>query len=158
MAVVWVGIGLVVIAVYAGGWWASQPMVAWGRWGFRVALALLLAGLTLPAEAINAIVAVLSVLLPSLGEVSDQPGASFGMHFVLFASVASTLLVFRWDIRLTTVLLALVALAVLTEGLQWPIPGRYADGWDVATNAVGIAVGVVIRWGVMRAGLRPRLH
>jgi len=158
MALVWISVVGAVAAIYVGGWWVSQPMVAWGRWGFRLALAALLAGLTLPAEAVNAVVDVLSAVLPGLSDISDAPGASFGMHFVLFSSVAGALLVFRWDVKVSVLLAALMGLAVGTEGLQWPIPGRYADGWDVLTNGMGIALGGVIRWGVLHIGLQPRLH
>lgn len=158
MVVVWAAVTLAVVAIYAGGWWVSKPMVVWGRFGFRLALAALLAGLTLPAEAINAIIAVLSVLLPNLGEVSDQPGASFGMHFVLFAAVATGLLVFRHDAPQGVLVAALLGLAVVSELLQWPIPGRFADGWDVVTNAYGVALGGLVRWVVVRAQLVPRIH
>ena len=145
----------VLAMILVWGWWVSRPMMGWGRWGFRLALVALLAGLTLPAGVINAIIEVLSVFMPGLGEISDQPGASFGMHFVLFATVASLLLVLRLDAPMGPLLIALVALGVVSELLQWPIPSRFADGADVATNWVGVGLGVLARGVVQALGGAP---
>jgi len=134
-----------VCILYALGWWVSIGMVWWGRWVFRLALLALLLGLTLPAVWINEIVVFLSQFYPGLGEISDEPGASFGMHFLLFLAVATTLLVFRMDLPFASLLAALIALAFLTEGLQAPIADRFADWADVGTNLLGVGLGAMSR-------------
>lgn len=144
----WVVIASVAV-IYGLGWNLSHPMVAWGRWAFRLALLALLLGLTLPADAIAAVVTFLSQFIPNLGEISDEPGASFGMHFLLFASVAGLLLSLRLDKPLLSLLGPLVALAFITEGLQALIPGRFADWADVGTNLIGVVLGLCIRGSVV---------
>ena len=146
-------VGLSVLAIYALGWWVSGPMVWWGRWAFRLVLLALLLGLTLPADIINLIIAFLSQFIPGLGEISDEPGASFGMHFLLFLSVATVLFVFRLDLPILPLVLSMIALAFVTEGLQVPIPDRYGDMADVGTNLVGVGLGWLARW--VMASLRP---
>lgn len=134
--------------MYAAGWWVSSPMLWWLRWGFRLALLALLSGLLLPADVINSIIAVLSHLIPGLGEITDEPSASFGMHFILFLAVASLLLPGRLDLAVLPLLGALIVLAFITEAIQIPIPNRTGDWFDVGTNLLGVGVGWVIRWGV----------
>lgn len=143
---VYVWVSLSVLCIYALGWWVSSAMVWWGRWAFRLALLALLLGLTLPADIINLIIAFLSQFIPGLGEISDEPGASFGMHFLLFLAVATALFVFRLDLAIPMLLGSLVALALVTEGLQIPIPDRYGDWADVGTNLVGVGMGLLARW------------
>lgn len=140
----WVVIASVAI-IYGLGWNLSHPMVAWGRWAFRLALLALLLGLTLPADAIAVVVLFLSQFIPGLGEITDEPGASFGMHFLLFLSVAGLLLSLRLDKPLMSLLGPLVALAFITEGLQVLIPGRFAGWADVGTNLIGVGLGLGIR-------------
>lgn len=151
---VW-GVGGSVLAIYAVGWWLSAPMVWIGRWLFRMALLALLVGLTLPADLIGQLVEWLGQFIPGLGEISDEPGASFGLHFLLFLAVASVLLVFRLDLPVWGLLLALVALATVTEGLQLAIPDRFGDWADVGTNLLGVGLGWVVRAGVDKLG-EPR--
>lgn len=154
---VYVWVGLSVLCVYALGWWVSSAMVWWGRWAFRGALLALLAGLTLPADIINLIIVFLSQFIPGLGEISDEPGASFGMHFLLFLSVAMGLFLFRLDLAIAPLLGSLIALALITEGLQVPIPDRYADWADVGTNLVGVGIGLLARCVLESARRRGRL-
>lgn len=149
----WIVIASVAV-IYGLGWTLSAPMVAWGRWAFRAALLALLLGLTLPAEAIAVIVQFLSRFMPNLGEITDEPGASFGMHFLLFLSVAALLPSLRLDMRLPSIVMGLVALAFLTEGLQALIPSRSADWMDVGTNLIGVVFGLFARLAV--AWVQPR--
>ena len=150
MVLSWVVIASVAV-IYGLGWTLSGPMVFWGRWAFRGALLALLLGLTLPADVIAIIIEFLSRLIPNLGEISDEPGASFGMHFLLFLAVSTLLLTLRLDLDLFPVLIGLVALAFLTEGLQLLIPSRFADWADVGTNAIGVALGLGARGLVLWA-------
>lgn len=149
----WIVIASVAV-IYGLGWTLSGPMVVWGRWAFRAALLALLLGLTLPAEAIALLVEFLSRFIPNLGEITDEPGASFGMHFLLFLSVAALLPSLRLDMGLSSLVIGLVALAFLTEGLQALIPSRSADWIDVGTNLIGVAFGLfarlVISWSQPR--------
>ncbi len=150
----WVAIASVAV-IYGLGWNLSHPMVFWGRWAFRAALLVLLLGLTLPADAISFLVGFLSQFIPNLGQISNEPGASFGMHFLLFFLVATLLLSLRLDMSFPALLMGLIGLAFVTEGLQALIPGRSADWIDVATNLVGVALGLGVSGSVawMRRGL-----
>lgn len=145
----WLGYGAVVISVmliYGVGWHLSQPMVTLGRWAFRVALAALLAGLTLPASVIKDIVQLLALVLPQLGQISTTPNASVGMHFFLFLLVSALLPFFRLDLNAKVIVTALASLAFVTEFLQALIPDRFFDWADVATNLTGVGLGIIARW------------
>ena len=144
----WMGYGAALVAVimiYAVGWWLSQPMVAWGRWVFRLSLLALLAGLTLPAFVINDLVRALALLFPQLREISHEPSASVGMHFLLFLLISALLPFLRLDLKIPVVLAALIGLALATEFLQALIPGRFFDWRDVITNLAGVGLGLVTR-------------
>lgn len=150
----WVVIASVAV-IYGLGWTLSGPMIFWGRWAFRGALLALLLGLTLPADVIAVVIEFLSRFIPNLGEISDEPGASFGMHFLLFLAVSTLLLSLRLDLALFPVLMGLIALAFLTEGLQALIPSRFADWVDVGTNSIGVALGLGARGLVAWARQKP---
>lgn len=144
----WLAYGAVIFSVsliYAIGWHLSRPMVIWGRWLFRFSLLALLSGLTLPADAIAYIVQVLAQVFPHLREVSNEPSASVGMHLILFLLVSALLPSLRLDLKTRFIVVALVTLALVTEFLQALIPGRFFDWRDVATNLVGVSVGLVVR-------------
>ena len=145
----WLGYAAVVISViliYAVGWHLSEPMVTLGRWAFRLALAALLAGLTLPASVIKDIVQLLAIVLPQLGQISTTPSASVGMHFFLFLLVSALLPFFRLDLNAKVIVMALASLAFVTEFLQALIPDRFFDWADVATNLTGVGLGIIARW------------
>ncbi len=80
--------------------------------------------------------------MPSLN-ASDKVyhcGAFIGLSFLLCWAIPSS----RFSLGKILVIAALVALlyAVLDEWTQQFIPGRTCDIWDVAADAVGVAIGL----------------
>jgi VanZ family protein len=49
---------------------------------------------------------------------------------------------------------ALLALGVVTEGLQAWVPGRSPSGADVLADALGLVLGVAVSWWFLRDGQR----
>ncbi|MFU8832877.1 MAG: hypothetical protein ACNA7J_12080 [Wenzhouxiangella sp.] len=136
---------LLALAVFAGGWWVSRPMPIFWRWFFRLTLLAMVAGLMLPSVAIDWLRDALSLLLPLARDVTDVPGISIWVHYLLFSLVSGLLLWHRRDLPLLWVVVALASLAFITEGIQLLIDGRFAAWADVLVNLCGVATGLALR-------------
>ncbi len=136
---------ILALAVIAGGWWVSRPMPLFWRWFFRLTLLAMVAGLMLPFAAIDWLRDALSLLLPLARDVTDVPGISLWVHYLLFALVSSLLLWHRRDLPLLWVVVTLSSLAFITEGIQLLIDGRFASWTDVLVNLCGVATGLALR-------------
>ncbi len=119
------------------------------------ALTLTLFMLLVPGTVIQATLTLASQILP--WSTSDLPSdAGFPIdkiiHFSLFC-LTGLLLAKGWSREQpggsTVLLLSLVMLGVITEGLQYYIPGRFASVGDVIANTAGALVGVL--WGLYPA-------
>jgi VanZ family protein len=63
----------------------------------------------------------------------------------------------RWPMKFLFVFLLGAGLGLLDECHQLFVPGRHADLWDAATDAVGIAAGMVVfRWIMRRLELKDK--
>ncbi len=129
-------------------WWVSRPMGALARWLFRALVLLALLALVLPPAAILWIRDSLSVFLPLAREASDMPGASYVVHFLLFVAVAGLLFWTRPDLGRLYPALAMATMALITEGLQLMVDGRFAAWADVAVNLIGVAVAAAVVWSL----------
>lgn len=132
------------------GWWVSQPIGRLPRWGFRLAVLVMLLALVLPPAAIDWLRDALSVLIPLAREVGDVPGASYLVHFILFAGVSGLLFWTRSDLGHWYPILAMASMAFVTEGLQLLIDGRFASWNDVLINLAGVSVAAVGAWGLRK--------
>lgn len=127
---------------------------------FFVALVLTLVALLLPAPDVLALKAWAASWLP-WGRWLDQEDVTHwahadklvhaGMFAVLGGLAMSAWRDRSWRVRWWW---ALLALGVLTEGLQAWVPGRSPSGADVLADALGLGLGVVVSWWFLRAGKR----
>ncbi|MGY6586739.1 MAG: VanZ family protein [Wenzhouxiangella sp.] len=122
----------------------SAPMHWAGRWLFRLVMLALVTGLILPPDAIDWLRDQLSVLLPLAREVTDAQGANVWAHFLLFFAVSFLSFWFREDIRRWQLSLKLVALALVMEGVQLLVDGRFGSWFDVGINLSGVAAGALL--------------
>lgn len=133
--------------VLLGAWYLARPMPRFWRLGFLTAVALLLAGMTLPPEVIREWAALVSSWWPWSGEadlVTRQTSA--WAHLILFALVSAWLSWWRADLGAWMLLVLLVTLSVGTEGLQLLVDGRYASLGDVGINMLGAGIGFLLFW------------
>lgn len=140
---------LAAVAVLVAGFWVSRPIPVVWRYLFRLALLAMVAGLMLPASAIDWVRDMLSLLLPLAREVTDVPGVSYWVHFLLFVSVSGLLFWHRRDLPLPWLVATMASLAFITEGIQLLVDGRFASWGDVGVNLGGVAAGLVLRWVVV---------
>lgn len=133
------------------GWWVSRPIGWLPRWVFRLAVLVTLLALVLPPAAIDGLRDALSVLIPLAREASDVPGASYLVHFVLFAGLSGLLFWTRSDLGRWYPILGMASMAFVTEGLQLLIDGRFASWTDVLINLAGVSVAAVGVWGLRKA-------
>lgn len=137
--------------LFALAWWLSRPVGWVWRWLFRLAVLVMLLALASPPHVIDWLRDALSWLLPLAREASDVPGASFVVHFVLFAAVSGLLFWIRSDLGRLRPLLGMAALAFLLEGVQLLVDGRYADWADVVVNLAGVGLAAVVVWPLRAA-------
>lgn len=133
--------------VLLGAWLAARPMPGLWRWGFLFCVTLLLVGMTLPPEWVRLGVGWLSQYLPVCLASESSPVTEHGSataHLLLFAVVSAWLTWWRADLGIGVLLPALVALSLLTEGLQLLVDGRYASWGDVGLNLLGSAFGLLL--------------
>jgi hypothetical protein len=125
---------------------------------FFVALVLTLAALLLPAPDVLALKGWVASWLPGgrwldREDVTHWAHADKWVHGSMFAVLGGLATGAwrdrRWRVRWWG---ALLALGVLTEGLQAWVPGRSPSGADVLADALGLGLGVVVSWWFLRAG------
>lgn len=132
------------LGLFSAAWWVSMPLHWVWRWLFRLMVAIMIAGLSLPPAAIGWVRDRLSVLLPLAREVSEAPAASYLVHFSLFLVVSALLFWFRQDLGRRRLLAAMATLAFVMEGLQLLVDGRFASWWDVVANLSGVLVAATV--------------
>ncbi|MCG5497809.1 VanZ family protein [Ectothiorhodospira variabilis] len=133
--------------VLLAAWYLARPMPWFWRLGFLAAMALLLAGMTLPPEVIREGAGLVSSWWPWSQEsdlVTQQTSA--WAHLILFALVSAWLCWWRADLGVWVLLGLLVTLSFGTEGLQLLVDGRYASLTDVGINLLGAGIGLVLLW------------
>lgn len=102
--------------------------------------------LLLPGAVVEAIADWVKQILPVLSE--DSSGAAGHLdklvHAVLFAVCGFLVASGWWQVGqpLWPLFLFLLGLGVLTELLQYPIPGRTASFWDVVADGAGALIGL----------------
>lgn len=142
--------GLVAISVMAFGFWLSAPIRGVWRWLFRLAMLVLVMGLILPPPAIDWLRDQLSVLLPLARELGDAPTASAWAHVLLFCVISGLSFWFREDLRRWQLAALLGVLALVMEGVQLLIDGRFGSWFDVGLNLLGVTIGALfvvgLRW------------
>lgn len=152
-------IGTAILVAFAAGvlvcvgLWTRDEQLPW-RCATLLMLALLLAGMLLPADGI---VMLRDWVAGVFGEWEvDAPGPSADLwaHSVLFA--VTGLMVGRLKQRYgwARVLGCLLALAVMTEVVQFASPGRQPSWLDVGANMLGLSVGLALLAGLMAVGTR----
>jgi hypothetical protein len=127
---------------------------------FFVALALTLVALLLPAPDVLALKGWVVSWLPGgrwldREDVTHWAHADKWVHGLMFA-VLGGLATSAWRDRWWRVRCcwALLALGVVTEGLQAWVPGRSPSGADVLADALGLVLGVAVSWWFLRDGQR----
>lgn len=125
------------------------------------ALLLLLLGMVLPPEWLQAVSQWLGARFGPLPALDMGGVASALAHVALYAAFAASLLWVRGNQHPAGVLLALAGFAVATELMQLLVDGRSADPFDVALNLSGIAggaivAGVMARFALFRRALPSR--
>lgn len=134
-------------------WHLARPMPSVWRLGFLLVVGLLLAGMTLPPEAIRAVAAALHDWWPGPGDSNlVSQNSSAVAHLGLFALVSAWLCWWRADLRAWALVAMLGVLSVATEGLQLLVDGRYASILDVGLNLLGAAIGLAALWLSPRRG------
>lgn len=111
-----------------------------------LALALTLLFLLLPGDTLEALTSGLRQWWPwsTPGLGSGARNADKLIHFGLFA-LCGALVARAWLLKVggwLPLYLSLLAFGVLTELLQYPIPGRNADFWDLVADGLGVALGL----------------
>jgi hypothetical protein len=127
---------------------------------FFLALVLTLVALLLPAPDVLALKGWVVSWLPGgrwldREDVTHWAHADKLVHGLMFA-VLGGLATSAWRERWWRVRWwwALLALGVVTEGLQAWVPGRSPSGADVLADALGLGLGVVVSWWFLRTGKR----
>lgn len=146
-------VALLCAGLMGAAWWVSRPVGWLARWLFRASVLVMLLLLVLPPAAIEWIRDALSVFIPLAREASDVPGASYLVHFVLFAGVSGLLFWTRPDLGRLYPALSMAAMAFITEGLQLLVDGRFASWADVGVNLLGVAAAGLAVWSVRRVNL-----
>ena len=102
------------------------------RWRALLTLGLILAGAAIAVAA----------LYPRL----QLPGGVDGVDLVFHAAAYATLVILGGlpRRRLRRVALAVLVYSTLLEGLQYFVPGRQVDPFDLAANVAGILAGLAI--------------
>lgn len=144
-------VGILCGGLFALAWWVSRPAASVPRWLFRLAVLLALLALALPPEGVRLIREALTALIPLVREVSDVQGASYMVHFLVFGTVSGMLFWIRSDLGWLRPGLAMAALAVVMEGLQLLVAGRFASWLDVIANLSGLVAAALVVWLI-----RPR--
>ncbi len=148
-------VALLSAGLFALGWWVSRPVPWLLRWLFRLAVLVMLLALVLPPGAIDWIRDALSVLMPLARQADEVPGASYIVHFSLFFGVSGLLFWPRPDLGRLYPVLAMAAMAVITEGLQLLVDGRFASWGDVLANLIGGGVAAAVVWTIRLAWPTP---
>lgn len=156
----WVAGGVLAawIALLVGGLWRllrpaslGQRLVVWA------VLLLLLLGMVLPPELLQAVQERVAGWFGRLPGLDRNDSASTWAHVGLYAAFAGSLLWARGDRHPGWLLLPLAGLAVATELMQLLVDGRQADPFDVVLNLAGIAGAASVAWLVAwRHALRRR--
>lgn len=129
-------------AILLGAWFLSEGAPWRWRLVFVSLMAVLLAGMTLPPDAMQALVDALTVWWPASDDaVLITRGSSGAAHVVLFALVSAWLFVWRRDLPLALSLSVLVALSTVTEAMQLLVDGRFASVGDIGLNLLGVGFG-----------------
>jgi len=88
--------------------------------------------------------------LLGLSRLASTASTDRGVHFLLFFILGFLIHASRWPWRLLAFLLVLVLYAVGAELLQWFFPPRSVDALDMVENVVGIALGSLASWRLIR--------
>ena len=92
--------------------------------------------------------------LLGLSRLGSTVSTDRGVHFLMFLILGFLIHASRWPWRLLAFLLVLFFYAVGAELLQWFFPPRTVDALDMVENVVGIAMGSLASWWLIRP--RPR--
>jgi VanZ family protein len=71
------------------------------------------------------------------------------MHLLTFFVLGLLAFTSRWPVRWWGVAVVLILYAVATEAVQWFVPSRTVDPWDLAQNLAGLAAGALVA-GIVR--------
>ncbi len=152
-------IGSAVLVLFAAGvllsvgLWTRQDGLLL-RSATLMMLTVLLFGMLLPADAIAALRDGLLAVFGHWAEDSPGHSTAISAHLMLFTFTGLLVGRLRLHFGWARVVAFLMALAVMTEAMQYFSPGRQPSWLDVGANLLGIVLGLALLAGLMSFGGR----
>jgi|APTNR8051073442_1049403.scaffolds.fasta_scaffold09702_4 mannose/fructose/N-acetylgalactosamine-specific phosphotransferase system component IIC len=101
-------------------------------------------------------VAIAALSLIPQGVLINAAGSDKIHHFLAYGLLTATATV-AWPHRRSRIIVAalIVLFGCALEAMQTAVPGRFAEGLDVAANILGVGIGSAIGWALIRLLTKP---